>query len=153
MKKCLFVLIAAIFSFIVSAEETQQKERFYFFYSESCPHCHDAMPLIESLEKEFQNIDFQKLEVSPQSPENQAIFNKKMEKLGTQVSGVPTFVFRDKYVVGFIKGTFEEKIRAMITASAEKPAVLSDKTDKSKQTKTPAQPEKTPKKTAPAPAK
>ena len=152
MKKCLFVLIAAIFSFIVSAEETQQKERFYFFYSESCPHCHDAMPFLEALEKEFPNIEFNKLEIS-EHPEHLAIFNKKMEKLGAQVGGVPTFVFKDKYLVGFKKGAFEEKIRAMITASAEKPAALPDKTDKSKQTKTPAQPEKAPKKTAPAHAK
>ena len=153
MKKFLIMLALTMISLMLYAEETQQKERFYFFYSDSCPHCHEAMPLIESLEKEFPNIDFQKLEVS-QSPENSEIFNKKMEKLSTHASGVPTFVFRDKYVVGFIKGTYEEKIRAMITASAEKPAAaLPDKTDKSKQAKTPAQPEKTPKKTAPVPAK
>lgn len=146
MKKIVFFLIFMFFTFVVFAEEMQKKERFYFFYSESCPHCHEAMPFIESLEKEFPDIDFQKLEVY-QSLENSAIFNKKMEKLGTQVSGVPTFVFRDKYVVGFKKGSSEEKIRAMITVSAEKPAAaLPDKTDRSKQAETPE-------KTAPVPAK
>lgn len=153
MRNCLFALIVAMFSFVVSAEETQQKERFYFFYSDSCPHCHEAMPFVESLEKEFPNIEFNKLEVSGH-PEHLAIFNKKMEKLGTQAGGVPTFVFKDKYLVGFKKGVFEEKIRAMIADSAEKQtAAVPGKTDKSKQTETPAVPDKTPEKTAPAPAK
>ena len=163
MKKRLFVLLAVLFFSVISAEETPQKERFYLFYSESCPHCHEAMPFIESLEKEFPDIEFNKLEVSAH-PEHLAVFNKKMEKLGTQAGGVPTFVFRDKYVVGFKKGAFEEKIRAMITVSDKKPAAAkggateknvpaSDgKAGKSETPEKTAQPGKTPEKTAPAPA-
>ncbi|MBR6422288.1 thioredoxin family protein [bacterium] len=114
MKKIFILLASVMFSFMLSAEETPQKsERFYFFYSESCPHCHEAMPFVEELEKEFPNIEFKKLELS-KAPENMAIFNKKVESLGIKGGGLPTFVFRNKYVVGFKKGVYEEKIRAMI---------------------------------------
>ncbi len=120
MKKIFILLVSAMISLMLSAGETPQKsERFYFFYSESCPHCHEAMPFIEELEKEFPNIEFKKLELS-KVPENMAIFNKKVEKLGIKGGGVPTFVFRDQYVVGFKKGVYEEKIRAMIGRPVKK---------------------------------
>ena len=120
MKKIFILLVSAMISLMLSAGETTQKsERFYFFYSESCPHCHEAMPFIEELEKEFPNIEFKKLELS-KAPENMAIFNKKVEKLGIKGGGVPTFVFRDQYVVGFKKGVYEEKIRAMIGRPVKK---------------------------------
>ena len=135
MRKLLFVLILAMFSSAVSAEEAQKSERFYFFYSDSCPHCHEAMPFVAELEKEFPDIEFKKLELS-QAPENMAIFSKKVEKLGIKGGGVPTFVFRDRYVVGFKKGVFEEKIRAMINKPAEKAAP--DKNEKPKKEAAPA---------------
>ncbi len=134
MKKILILLVLAMVSLTLSAEEAQ-KERFYFFYSDSCPHCHEAMPFVEELEKEFPNIEFKKLELS-KAPENMAIFNKKVEKLGIKGGGVPTFVFRNEYVVGFKKGAFEEKIRAMLNKPAENAAP--DKNEKTKKEAGPA---------------
>ena len=150
MKKIVFLIIFLFAVFTLSAEEAQKTERFYFFYSESCPHCHEAMPFVEELEKEFPNIEFKKLEVS-QVPENLAIFNKKVEKLGIKGGGVPTFVFRDQYVVGFKKGAFEDRIRAMINKPAEK--AVPDKKEKPKKEPVPAPVEKNKKEAAPAVAK
>ena len=150
MKKVLFLLVFALVSLTLSAEEAQKTERFYFFYSDSCPHCHEAMPFVEELEKEFPNIEFKKLELS-KVPENMAIFNKKVEKLGIKGGGVPTFVFRDQYIVGFKKGVFEEKIRAMINKPAENTAP--DKKEKPKKEAVPAPVEKNKKEAAPAVAK
>jgi len=150
MKKVLFLLVFALVSLTLSAEEAQKTERFYFFYSDSCPHCHEAMPFVEELEKEFPNIEFKKLELS-KAPENMAIFNKKVEKLGIKGGGVPTFVFRDKYIVGFKKGAFEEKIRAMINKPAEN--AVPDKKEKPKKEAVPAPVEKNKKEAAPAVAK
>ena len=72
------------------------------------------------IEKERPDIEFRKLEVS-KSPENLAVFRKKMEKLGVKGGGVPTFIFKDKPLIGFRKGVFEEKIRAMIGKPVKKP--------------------------------
>lgn len=150
MKKVLFLLVFALVSLTLSAEEAQKTERFYFFYSASCPHCHEAMPFVEELEKEFPNIEFKKLELS-KVPENMAIFNKKVEKLGIKGGGVPTFVFRDQYIVGFKKGVFEEKIRAMINKPAEN--AVPDKKEKPKKEAVQAPVEKNKKEAAPAVAK
>ena len=150
MKKVLFLLVFALVSLTLSAEEAQKTERFYFFYSDSCPHCHEAMPFVEELEKEFPNIEFKKLELS-KAPENMAIFNKKVEKLGIKGGGVPTFVFRDQYIVGFKKGAFEEKIRAMINKPAEN--AVPDKKEQPKKEAVPAPVEKNKKEAAPAAAK
>ena len=150
MKKVLFLLVFVLVSLTLSAEEAQKTERFYFFYSDSCPHCHEAMPFVEELEKEFPNIEFKKLELS-KVPENMAIFNKKVEKLGIKGGGVPTFVFRDQYIVGFKKGVFEEKIRAMINKPAEN--AVPDKKEQPKKEAVPAPVEKNKKEAAPAVAK
>ena len=120
MRKISFLLAFALISFAVFAEDAPKKEVLYFFYSDSCPHCHEAMPFVEELEKERPDIEFRKLEVS-KSPENLAVFRKKMEKLGVKGGGVPTFIFKDKHVIGFRKGVFEEKIRAMIGKPVKKP--------------------------------
>ena len=120
MKKILFLLVFAAVSFAVSAGETPESEVFYFFYSATCPHCHEAMPFVEELEKECPDITFKKLEVSGNEV-NRAVFMKKIEKLGIKGRGVPTFIFKDKYIVGFRKGDYEEKIRAMIGKPAKKP--------------------------------
>ncbi len=120
MRKIFILLACAMISLLLSAEDVKKSERFYFFYSDSCPHCHEAMPFVDELEKEFPNIEFKRLELS-KAPENMAIFNKKVEKLGIKGGGVPTFVFRDQYIVGFKKGVYEEKIRAMIGKTARKP--------------------------------
>lgn len=120
MRKIFILLACAMISLLLSAEDVKKSERFYFFYSDSCPHCHEAMPFVDELEKEFQDIEFKRLELT-KVPENMAIFNKKAEKLGIKGGGVPTFVFRDRYIVGFKKGVYEEKIRAMIGKTARKP--------------------------------
>ena len=113
MKKIVFLFVSVLISFALSAGEPQQGEILYFFYSDSCPHCHEAMPFVEELEKERPDITFKKLEVSGNEV-NLALFRKKAEKLGIKGGGVPTFIFKDKYIVGFRKGVYEDKIRAMI---------------------------------------
>jgi len=118
MKKVFIFLALAMISFVLCAEDAPANDVFYFFYSDSCPHCHEAMPFVEELEKEYHGIVFKKLEVS-KAPENLAIFRKKAEKLGIKGGGVPTFIFKDKYIVGFKKGAFEAKIRAMIGKPAK----------------------------------
>ncbi len=101
---------------------------FYFFYSESCPHCHQAMPFIAELEKKYPVIKFQKLEVS-MVPENLEILKKKIKEVGIDESklGVPLFVFQKEYLMGFKENSFEPKIIAMI--DKKEPAAIPLATD------------------------
>lgn len=120
MKKIFIFIALAVISFVLYAEDAPANDVFYFFYSDSCPHCHEAMPFVEELEKERPDITFKKLEVSSDEV-NRAVFRKKAEKLGIKGGGVPTFIFKDKYIVGFRKGSYEDRIRAMIGKPAKKP--------------------------------
>ena len=113
MKKILFFVIFAILPLFVFAEEVQKDNVFYFFYSYKCPHCHEAQPFIATLEKEYKEITFKKLEVL-QIPENRKLFMEMIQKLGIQNAGFPTFIFNGKFIVGFQSGHHDALIREMI---------------------------------------
>ena len=113
MKKFFLLLLLALFSFSVHAEEVQKDNVFYFFYSYKCPHCHEAQPFIETIEKEYSDITFKKLEVL-QIPENRKLFMEMIQKLGIQNAGFPTFIFNGKFIVGFQSGHHDALIREMI---------------------------------------
>ena len=83
MKKFFLLLLLALFSFAVSAQEAQKDNVFYFFYSYKCPHCHEAQPFIAAIEKEYTDITFKKLEVL-QVPENMKLYREMTQKLGIQ---------------------------------------------------------------------
>lgn len=129
MRNFAFFLIFAVIPAVLYGAEAPAEDTFYFFYSDSCPHCHEAMPFIEELEKEYPGMTFKKLEVSGNEV-NLALFGKKAEKLGIKGRGVPTFIFKDKYVVGFKKGSFEKKIREMIGKPAPKALPENNKSQK-----------------------
>lgn len=113
MKKFWFLLVLALFSFALSAQEAQKDNIFYFFYSYKCPHCHEAQPFIAQIEKEYPDITFKKLEVL-QVPENRKLFMEMIQKLGIQNAGFPTFIFNGKFIVGFQSGHHDALIREMI---------------------------------------
>ena len=102
MKKCFLLILLALFSLAVHAEEVQKDNVFYFFYSYKCPHCHEAQPFIAAIEKEYPDITFKKLEVL-QIPENMKLFREMTQKLGIQGGGVPTFIFNGNATFSFGK--------------------------------------------------
>ena len=113
MKKFLLVLLFALFPFWAFAEQGKDDNIFYFFYSYKCPHCHEAMPFVNQIEKEYKDITFKKLEVL-KVPENMALFREMTQKLGITGGGVPTFIFNGKFIVGFQSGHHDALIREMI---------------------------------------
>lgn len=110
MKRLLFLL--AVMVMFVSAARTK-KPVFYFFHSESCPHCVSAEPLIKSLEKQYPEIKFEKLEVS-RNLDNKELFISKLKEYSISSPGVPLFIFGKSYVMGYKKETHDEKILKMI---------------------------------------
>lgn len=109
MKKLILLLS---FSILLSASNTK-KPIFYFFHSEFCPHCVQAEPFIESLEKKYPEIKFEKLEISSNS-NNLTLFKEKVKAFEIDAAGVPFFVFGKSYVMGYRKETHDKKIISMI---------------------------------------
>ncbi len=105
------VLFLSVF-LLISASNTK-KPVFYFFHSESCPHCVHAEPFIKSLEKKYPEIKFEKLEVS-RNFDNKELLIKKIQEFKIESPGVPLFIFGKSYVMGYKKETHDEKIIQMI---------------------------------------
>jgi len=90
----------------------------YFFYGEECPHCHTVIPLIQSLQKKYPDVDFQLLETW----HNQTNFNLSVslnQKLGIQKRGVPEVVVGNVSLMGDID--IPDKLESVILDQKKKP--------------------------------
>ena len=55
LKKSFFITLIVVLllgSFGVSAHAPEERIPFYFFYSETCPHCHKELVFLESIEED-----------------------------------------------------------------------------------------------------
>lgn len=104
--------IAAIFVFATLFAGSADN-KFYFFYSKSCPHCHEAKPFIEELKNKYPQIQFEMLEITDY-PDNRQLFQKKCEELNITSRGVPTFILGSKSTVGYKAGVHDKLIINML---------------------------------------
>lgn len=83
-----------------------------FFWGVGCPHCEDAKPFVDRLERE-PGLRVLRWEVR-RNQQARAHFVATMNRLGATAAGVPTFVVGDDYLVGFEQGSSEGKVRRLI---------------------------------------
>lgn len=100
---------------VAKYRETSGDNTFYFFYSYKCPHCRKARPFMNEWERRYPQIHFKWIEII-RNDENMALFRRKVELLGIENSGTPTFVLGDQYVVGFEPGTQDVEVDEMLQA-------------------------------------
>jgi hypothetical protein len=74
--------------------------RLYFFWSETCPHCARAQPVIKRLTDERPWLEIRSYEVSA-SPANREIFALLARSAGEEIRGVPAFFVCGVMLVGF----------------------------------------------------
>jgi hypothetical protein len=84
-----------------------------FFWGVGCPVCDEAKPFVDELEGEYPRVTFERIEVK-RDQAGRKRFLEKAKELGIASPGVPTFVYADRYVVGYRKGVTEDQVRAMI---------------------------------------
>ena len=113
MKKIVFALIV-----LSSLSLFAAKPVFYFFHSENCPHCIQAKPFIEELEKKYPQIAFKKLEVG-RNLDNRDVYREKILMLKIAKPAVPLFVINKDYVMGFNK-SYKKKIEDIIKKNLKK---------------------------------
>jgi thiol-disulfide isomerase/thioredoxin len=89
----------------------------YFFYGEECPHCHNIMPFVKSLETKYPDVDFQFLETW-HNQKNQTLFTSLNQKLGVKSTGVPEVVVGDVVLIGEVD--IPAKLEAAIIGEIEK---------------------------------
>lgn len=84
-----------------------------FFWGVGCPHCEEAKPFVDTLERERPDLRVVRVE-SRKDPEGRRRFVDTMNGLGASAVGVPTFVVGERYVTGFVKGETEAQVRALV---------------------------------------
>ncbi len=99
MKKFILILIF-FFAIFISPTFAQNKPvEVLFFWSQTCPHCHQEKAFLKSLQEKYPYVTIKDYEIS--DPQNALFFEKTSKKLNADTSGVPFTVIGDQYIVGF----------------------------------------------------
>ncbi len=103
MKKIFYLLICSVF-FVAACDgktskpqKEQSPDKIYFFYSNSCPHCHDAL---EYINKKYPNLKLSMVNVGTAEGYNLLIKCAQDFNLGNQI-GTPFFCMGDKQLMGW----------------------------------------------------
>lgn len=113
MKKIVYVFIFLFFILwgqVVKASEPTV----YFFFSETCPHCHKEIQFLQQWQ-ELDQIKVAAYEVS-QNKANAALLGAVEKQLAIQVRGVPFTLIGNQYVEGYMDElTTGEQIKSIYT--------------------------------------
>jgi thiol-disulfide isomerase/thioredoxin len=101
------------------ASEPRARVVLSFFWGVGCPHCEEARPFLEQLQRERPQLRVEAIEVRNDRAGRQR-FAETMQRLGATAAGVPTFVVGDRYVVGFTRGVSEAQISRLVDAASER---------------------------------
>ncbi|MBT4209612.1 MAG: hypothetical protein HOE19_01710 [Candidatus Komeilibacteria bacterium] len=95
------LLLSLAFLLVAFSASAQTKPEIYFFYSNSCPHCHKEALFLDKLENDYSSkIKINRFEVG-KTQANVDLMLGMASKLGTEVSGVPFTIIGDKYFTGY----------------------------------------------------
>lgn len=102
MKKYAFLL--AVLTFLVSgcdtgtkADEEINPDKLYFFYSNGCPHCHDAL---EYINKKYPDLKMTMVNVGNPGGFNLMVKCARKFNLGDRI-GTPLFCMGRKHLMGW----------------------------------------------------
>jgi thiol-disulfide isomerase/thioredoxin len=100
------------------ASEPRPRLMLSFFWGVGCPHCEEARPFLEQLQRERPQLRVEAIEVRNDRAGRHR-FVETMQRLGATAAGVPTFVVGDRYLVGFTRGVSEAQISRLVDAASE----------------------------------
>ncbi len=120
MKKIFMVLCLAV-AFLGGCGEKensanvneQPKEVISFFYSNTCPHCHEALKYVNA---NYPDLRMNMVNVATKQGQNKLIECARKFNLGNRV-GTPLFCMGDKYIMGWADGfgaRFDEYIKPFL---------------------------------------
>lgn len=78
--------------------QTQHPVEVYFFYSDTCPHCHEMQLFLANLVRDNAMIKINSYEVSDKN--NQALLMEMADAYGSSVEGVPVLFIGEKIFEG-----------------------------------------------------
>ena len=93
--------------------EPQRHVTVLFFWGVGCPHCEEAKPFIERLQRERPELDVEPIEIR-KDPVGRRRFVDTMQRLRVEAPGIPAFVIADSHVMGFTKGVTEAEVESLV---------------------------------------
>ena len=118
-----------------SQQDGATQVHLYFFWSQSCPHCREALPFIDALNREYPWLEVHTAEIS-QDLDNQRRYAELATQLGQPPTSVPAFFICGRMITGYDspQGVGQELIRlalkcrqapdTAITETADGPAFM-----------------------------
>lgn len=99
MKKIVYALIVSLFALTGCKPEKSvlDDNRAYLFYSQTCPHCHQAQ---EYIGKKYPDLDIIKIDVATPNGKEMLMQCANKFKLGNNI-GVPLFCLGDNHLMGW----------------------------------------------------
>jgi thiol-disulfide isomerase/thioredoxin len=95
------------------AQAAAARPTLVFFWGIGCPHCEEATPFVDSLERSEPRLRVERVEVR-EDPAGRSRFLATMKRLDAPSIGIPTFVVGDSYVVGYVRGETDREVRALV---------------------------------------
>lgn len=119
MKKIFYLLICSVF-FVAACDGKTSKpqkepapDKVYFFYSNSCPHCHDALEYINA---KYPDLKLSMVNVGNSEGYDLLIKCARDFRLGSRI-GTPFFCMGSQYLMGLspeIADRFDEKVKPFL---------------------------------------
>lgn len=91
------------------SQQQLDSDKIYFFYSNTCPHCHDAL---EYLNNKYPDLELTMINVGTPDGYNLLIESARKFNLGNMI-GTPLFVLGDKHLMGWAP-EYEAKFDAYV---------------------------------------
>lgn len=85
---------------VVRAADGTDRVGLWFFWSERCPHCLEALPFIDGLAAQNPWIDLHSLELT-RDRDNAALYVRMATALGMEAQAVPAFLVCGRMLTGF----------------------------------------------------
>ena len=111
MKNIFITLVASLFLITGCNDSNAEinKNKAYLFYSQTCPHCHEAR---EYIAKKYPNLNITQIDIASKDGTEMLFKCAKKFNLGNNI-GVPLFCLGDKYIMGW-SDTYRIKFDAYI---------------------------------------
>ncbi len=108
---------------VTQARDGTPRLQLYFFWSQRCPHCLEALPFVKSLAMEHPWIELHSHELNA-SRDNVELFVKMAEALGQEARSVPAFFLCGQMLTGFdgAEGTGREILSLAERCRSQGPA-------------------------------
>lgn len=109
MKKTLIAALCSVFFVCIACSKSNENtgiadSEIYFFYQETCPHCHSAAKYIK---EKHPNLKIVSRDVK--LPGNNKLFNEALKKYHiTGAAGTPLICFKNRYIMGWSESSEAE---------------------------------------------